>query len=287
MFFGRGKSETFVVAFPSDEHVNSTVALLPRYAELYEGGYHRNDKVQSWILDCWEDSWKKIWDIKKETGGKLIVVNNGDALDDPVHATTHIVSLHKLSVIDMALKVYDKPRDMADCWFQIRGTEAHVGPDASWEEILADEMEAEPDPVTGRSSWWYWEAEIGGVKMDAAHHPETGGRMPHTQNAAASRQSFMLELHYGRDGEEPPLVSVRSHKHQAADSGVYTKPRVFYTWSWQLTPVYARRWGAGARVKPIGTLVLVIKDGRVTVIPDIVYQPKRRKPWRIEDRMMA
>jgi len=268
----------FIVAFPADEHVNSTVGVLPTYAELKEGGFHKNDDAQDWLWRQWRASWDAVWNIKKETGGKLVVVNMGDALDDPKHATTEIVSLNKGTIINMARQVYERPREMADYFIVLRGTDAHTGPNATWEELLAEMLEATPDEQAGSWSWWFWEAVLGEVWIDAAHHPQTSGRLPHTMGAAPSRQSFMLELQSVRARKRCPDVAVRAHVHYAADSGIYTRPRTFYCRPWQLTPAYGHRLGAGAYVRPVGTLVLVVQGGKVTPV-DLCYDAPTREPW--------
>jgi hypothetical protein len=273
--------QTYILAAPADQHVNSTVGVLPKYAELVEGGFHRNGPVQNWIWRKWLESWEGIWTLKKETGGKLIVLNLGDALDDPKHATTQIVSGNKASILRMAARVFERPREMADWFFVLRGTEAHTGLSATWEELLAEDLDAERSP-DGLWSWWYWEGVVGGVWVDAAHHPQTAGRLPHTQAAAPSRQSFMLELQAVRSERQVPDVALRAHAHYAGDSGVFTRPRTFYCPPWQLTSAFGHRLGAGAFVRPVGTLALIIRDRRVTPVTDYIYRAPRREPWTVE-----
>jgi len=274
------KSEAVVVALPADVHVNSTIGVLPRYCAREEGGFHRNDATQNWLRRCWDKDWDRIWNIKKDVGGPLVTIAPGDLVDDPKHATVQVVSAHEVTILHMGMEVFGRPREMSDHFVVVQGTEAHTGLGNKLEALLGEMLEAEPTE-DGRFSWPYWRGELGGLKIDVAHHAQTSGRLPHTMSAAPSRQSFMVELESVRADEEVPDVEVRAHNHYGGDSGIFTKPRTFYCPPWQLTPAFGQRLGAkGKTVRPVGTLVLIIKDGRLT--PDVVpYRAPEGARWTL------
>lgn len=204
----------------------------------------------------------------------------GEALDDLQHRTTQLITVNKADIVKLGALVWERPRDMSDSFIVLRGTEAHSGASACYDELLAMDLEADPDEWAGTHSWWYWRGRPApdGPLIDAAHHPQTSGRLPHTQNAAASRQSFMIELKAGRAEQPVPDIAVRGHVHYAADSGIYTRPRTFYCRAWQLTTAYGSRLGEAGYVLPVGTLVLIIRDGKVTPL-DLHYTAPEKPIW--------
>lgn len=262
-----------------DTHVNSTVGVMSPYTELWDGGSYRAGPVQRWICRCWNEYWDEVEHLKNEHNATLYVVGNGDLLDDPYHPTTRVVSKHKPTILAMAVKVYERPAALADHLFIIRGTEAHTGIDAHYEELLARDLGAEPDPQTGDSSWWALYLDAGGVTFDITHHPQTSGRLPWTEKSAAVRQSHNIKDRYQEMDMKPPDVACRSHIHYFADSGMDTRPRTFFTRPWQLTSTFGHRLGAGQYVRPTGALIFICANGSYTVRDFKRTRPKGR-PWK-------
>jgi hypothetical protein len=273
------EADTAIVAIVGDTHVNSTIGVMPPYTELWDGGSHRAGPVQRWVWRKWGVYWDEVEALKQQHSAPLYVVANGDCLDDPHHPTTRVVSEHKPTILAMAAKVYERPRQLADHFFVVRGTNAHTGVDACYEELLARDLDAEPDPQTGDASWWALYFEASGVTFDVTHHPQTSGRLPWTEKSAAVRMSHNIKDRYHEMGTTPPDVACRAHVHYFADSGIDTKPRTFYGRPWQLTSSFGHRLGAGQYVRPIGGLIFICRDGEF-VPKDCKYQRPKGRPWK-------
>jgi hypothetical protein len=271
---------TSIVALYADTHPNSTIGVMPPYTELVDGGYYRAGKVQRWVWNRWNKFGDEVESIRAKLKAKLYVVSNGDGVDDPLHPTTRVVSEHKPTILSLASRVHERFAQMADHYFMVRGTNAHVGIDGCYEEALARDLGAEPDPKTGDSSWWSLYLEVEGVTFDITHHPQTSAHRPWTQHAAAARESAIVAAQYHEMGMKPPDVACRAHNHGLLrDSGMSTKPWTFLMRPWQLTTSYGHRLGVGQYVVPVGGLIFVCKDGRVEPI-DCKYTTPREKPWR-------
>ena len=273
-----------IVAVYADTHVNSTIGVMPPYTELQDGGSYRASKEQLWLWRKWNLFGDTVEALKKELDAELYVVAAGDNVDDPFHPTTRIVSKHKPTILAMAVKVHERFVQMADHYFMIRGTNAHTGIDGSLEEMLARDLEAEPDPKTGNASWWSLYFEAGGVTFDITHHPQTSARRPWTQHAAAARQSAIIAAQYYEMGMKPPDVACRAHDHGLLrDSGMSTKPWTFLMRPWQGTTSFGHRLGVGEYVLPVGGLIFVCDNGKVSPI-DCKYSLPKGRPWKAKKK---
>ena len=275
-------SGAYIVAFPADTHANSYTGLNhPEFVN--DAGFGISlSKTSRWQWRSWCETWDEIHNLKKELGAKLVTVVMGDALDNNVHSNVQLLTTNDADIVRNAGMVFDRPRDMSDTFVVVRGTEAHAGGACGLEEILADDLDAYADEAMDTKSWWVFNRSIGGVKINAKHHPKTKGFLPHTCNSAASRESAYTALEFTQSGEAVPDVAVRAHVHYPADSGVVAqyKPRTFYCRAWQLTTSFGFRVGAGRYAMPVGTLVLVIRDGMVARVWDLYRDAPQRAIWK-------
>jgi hypothetical protein len=255
--------------------------LCPPSIEKVEGGTHKASKAQRWQWRCWLKFWDEVESLKKQLKTEVCHFQNGDVVDDPYHATTEIISKHKKTILNIALAVQGPALDVVDYNFFVTGTNAHVGLEGGYEWLLADDISAEPDPdgalVPSRRY-----VEVSGVNFDLAHHPSTMGFMPHTQKAAAMRESFNIAAEYNRRGEKLPDIAIRSHVHYFADSGIDTYPRVIFTPGWQLTTSFGHR--KGGAIRPIGGVIIICEDGNYDIKKPKLYEPRRVRPWRVDRR---
>jgi len=271
------------VAVVADTHINSTVGLCPAAVAL-EKGTHRATKAQRVVFAAWREFWQeRVYAKAKAIGAKVYVVFNGDLNDKNVHdrrggnlVTTIDADIVKMTVQALELMLEGKP----DHIFIVRGTEAHVGKNASLEEEVAKDISAEPDEVAGTHSWWWLKMEAGGVMFDVAHHPETKGLKPHTEDSGIARCAREIRAKYLDRGEKPPDVAIRAHIHKYLVSGKRLRPQAFSCPPWQLTGSYPRRLGATA-FRRVGGLVFICQDGEYTMEPHLWRPPLlRRKPWK-------
>jgi hypothetical protein len=277
-------SKSHIVVVVSDLHTNSTVGLLPAHTILDDGLSVGLGKPQLWVYQKWTDFWDYVYDLKNQIGATVVTIANGELADNLQYRTTQLVTLNTADILSMVESVWTNAREITDHLIVTRGTAAHSGPSACLDELAAKALEAEPfERHESRSihSWWHFDGIIGGLNIQAAHHPQTAGRLPHTMQAAVMRQSFMIELQCTRSNRPIPDVAIRSHIHYAADSGIYTRPRTFYTWGWQLTPEFGHRLGTAQYARPIGGLILVIRDGKLTIDNSQTFQLERNPPWTL------
>jgi hypothetical protein len=262
-----------VVAIAGDLHINSTVGLCPPTVALDDGGTFHASKAQRWIWRCWLDYWERVG----KSDSPIYVVLNGDLVEGLHHRTTQLVTHNEETQLAMALQVLEPVARLADYLFIVRGTEAHTGPSAQWEEHLADDLSAVRDTVGLTASWWHLPLEVEGVTFDICHHPQTGSQRPWTLDQAAARQAAITWDEYQEMGQKPPDVVIRSHRH-VFGRGYRDDTLSVFCPSWQITTAFGRRLGTGRRVQPIGGLVFQCQDGRYTW-SDQRYRPIPRKPW--------
>jgi hypothetical protein len=249
-----------ILAVVSDLHVNSTVALSPDKFDLDDGGTYHPSSTQRWINERWAEYWQAVSDLKDEHKSEVVVLINGELADDNYHSSTQLTTKHKGDQAKAALKVLELPQLVADRIIVTRGSEAHVGLNASFDESLAKAIGAVPD-ASGRYARWEFIGQIAGVRIDAAHHPGTGSARPWTRGAAANRLAQMVIDRYVRRDMLPPHLVLRGHNHNPEDSYDNHPARAIITPAWQLNTSFGYRIGGG--LLPIGGLHLLLEDGRV------------------------
>jgi hypothetical protein len=271
------KHKNAIVAAVGDMHVNSTVALSKKSINLDDGGTHRASAAQNFIHDTWVDYWDKVWKQKKKRGAKwpLYVILNGELADDNYHATTQLITKNPADQLRHAVKVLERPIDMADYVFVARGTEAHVGLNAWIDELIARDIGAiGPPELEDVKSWFHLRVSMGGVPFDVAHHPSTGHRVPWTKGADANRLAASLVHRYAEYNhfmrqqgkpehqQELPQIAIRGHNHRPSDSANNHPVRAIIMPSWQLTNSFGHRLGGDWL--PIGGNYFLCKRGEVS-----------------------
>ena len=262
------------VVIVGDMHINSTVGLCPSRVTLDDGGTYHPSKAQRWIYRCWTDFWQHVEGLDRS---ELYVVFNGDLVEGLHHRTTQLVTHNEETQLAMALQLLEPVARLADHLFVVRGTEAHTGPSAQWEEHLADDLSAERDTVGLTASWWHLPLTVGGVAFDICHHPQTSSRRPWTLDQAASRQASITWAEYHEMGQKPPDVVARSHLHVFGRGWSRESLGVFCP-SWQLSTAFGRRLGAGRKIQPIGGLIFQCQNQHYRWY-DKRYKPIPRKAW--------
>jgi len=267
-------------AVVSDLHCNSTVGLCPASGvRLDDGGTYMPSNSQVWLWERWLETWARVADLSLELDASLRVVINGDVVDGDHHGTAQIISRNMETQHETAMAVLDPVRSLApDHVFVVRGTEAHVGKSAQFEEAIARWLGAEEDPATGAASWWHLEAESNGSLLDFLHHGRMGQR-PWTKMTGPGTLAAEIVLDRTSDGLQPPDIAVRSHHHRWSDSGDNFRTRVIQIAGWQLSTAFIHRINSAAALPSIGGLIIVTHpDGRIEV-EKIKHHVKRRSPW--------
>ena len=275
------KTKPVLLAVVSDVHCGSTVAVCPPKIELDDGGVYEASKAQKWLWQGWVEFWQRV--EKARVGCDLYTVFNGDLTEGFHHHTTQIVTGNptgQARVVDACMEVVldTNPTKM----FFVRGTSAHVGPAAAYEERIAsglfkDKRPVVKDPESGTASWWHLPMEIQGQRLSFAHHGRMGQRpwTKHNIPALLAHQIFME-----RATRELPHyhLAVRSHFHTYVDTHEVSPTRLIQTPAWQLHTEYA--WKAvPENLADIGGVLIRIEDGTATVMPHL-FLPSPQPAWR-------
>lgn len=267
----------YVLAVTNDQHCGSTVALCPPQISLDDGGHYSASPLQGDIWNCWGNYWDRVEQTTKKLGAGLIQIFNGDLTEGDHHGTTQILTGNPTAqsmVVNAALAI---PKALnPESMFFVRGTEAHVGKSGAFEERIADGLKRDGmpvigDPSTGTASWWHLRREIGGVRLDVAHHGRTGQR-EHTRGSAAVLHAHDILLAYVKANELPPHLCLRAHYHKFNDSGDACPVRVVTNGAWQLKTSHGHKVVTDS-LSEIGGIIVVIQDGQYTV-EKVHYKPK-------------
>lgn len=264
---------SLTIAVCSDLQTNSTVGLCPPIIELDDGGSYRSSRGQRWLWHNWCDFIERAEGYKQQ--GDLWVVLDGDLGDGDHHDTTQIITRNKNTMRKIAADTIDPLAKLASKLFVIRGTEAHVGKSASFEEQLAEDFGAEMD---GKNySWWWLVANWRGVKVDIAHHCSMGAA-PVARGNAANKLAVETIFDYADRREIPPDLVLRAHVHRHADSGSQYSVRAVILPCWQFATAYIYKLKAGS-LPSIGGVFIHIDQGRFS-IEDAIYRPERKAVWK-------
>lgn len=268
-----------VWAIVSDLHCNSTLGLCPvSGVQLDEGGWYLPSNEQKKLWECWVEYWA-IVRARLHPGDLLHVVVNGDAIDGDHHRTRQIISKnlaatqHEIAVEALQPALALKPHAV----FVVRGTEAHVGGSAEYEERLARAIGGVRRTDDGAYSWWHLQAISQGVLLDFAHHG-TVGRLPWTRPNATVSLAARIALAAVKAGRRAPDLAIRSDKHQGADSYDHLPVRVIQTRAWQLSTAYVHKIAAGS-LPEIGGLIVTCANGKYDV-EKVEFEWKREEPWQ-------
>jgi len=204
-----------ILGIASDEHCRSTIGLIhPLGVPLSDGGHYTPSKGQHWLWTAWVRGWDMVADLAEKHNAPVWWINNGDLVDGDHHNTPQIVSRDSVPEREIVRRVLDVPLGLnPERTFIIRGTESHVGPNASSEESIAralsDSYPVEVEPETGNFSWWHLMMEVEGVFVDVLHHGRAGYR-PWTQQNATNLLAAQITMERVANGERLPDLAIRS-----------------------------------------------------------------------------
>lgn len=286
----------------SDTHAGATTAALrkpiivtePSRHEIHPGPLNRDmasliERAVAWALQQ-----ARMWgSAGADRQGQIPIelLHNGD-LTDGIHHGTHqiFVPEQKGPQIEIALdllSIYTDALRPEKIYFTY-GTEAHVGKAAELETAAAKAMLDAGQPVqrakNGLLVPQFWDVEIGGHQIWAAHHGKTG-RLPHTKGSQASLHASAIFLQESMDnfwrmkaGEQPhpiPRIVIGSHHHQQSDSGPNTPVRAIQLPCWTYRNAFAHKVAAFSR-EDIGLAAIYCDpDRRDPHVDWFIHIPRR------------
>lgn len=250
-----------ILAVASDLHCGSTLGLLAPGTPGEDGMELVLSPGQRWLYECWLDFWRHVWTLKTKSSARLVVVLNGDLCDGDGNAVVQRWTRDMRVQVDAATRLCGPLAQMADVTFVTRGTPFHNRHGGQADADVAERIGARE--VDGQPAAYRLLLELEGQRVDVAHHTTLSTR-PWTAGGNVNRMAAMIR-DAAADGVQVPDLVVRSHAHQAADSGASRRPRVLVAPAWQLVTEFVGRINSVA-IADIGGLVLDMRDGVSTVL---------------------
>jgi hypothetical protein len=205
-----------------------------------------------------------------------VVVFNGDIIEvDAKNRTQQTITRNKATIMRMAAECLDPMINGINTYYFVRGTPAHVGKSAQYEEELAADL----DPIKcGKAfTWRRLYIKVESVRLDIAHYASLSG-LPYGIIGAAERMAQKIVLSYHDSGDVPPHLVIRSHNHKFADSTSLHATRAIYTGSFCLPTEYSEQLGYD--LADIGGLIIRIDGSKYEAEP-VRYKPKGRQWQRL------
>ena len=128
----------------SDTHCGCQLGLCPPTVELDGGGHYNSSRLQNIVWNWWLEFWYE-WVPHICHGEPFAVVFNGDLCDGSHHGSVTQITHNIKDQERIAISVLQPIAERAAAVYVIRGTEAHVGKSAQYEEATAKELGAIPD----------------------------------------------------------------------------------------------------------------------------------------------
>lgn len=219
-----------VLALPSDTHSGSSMGLMPPgQFGLMDGGHYDPTPVQKLIWKQWEYNWNII--AKERKDSNLIVCHCGDLVEGIHHQTTQIVSPRiddheTISSICMDRGFRIAKMRKGDKYYQVGGTEEHVGNGSSSEERVAKDLDhvvpvweqtffdEEGEKVNGKYTWNRLYRKINGVIFDISHHGGSVGQRAWTTENGLYNKIKSIYWTCVDAKMAIPRYWIRGHNHQ-------------------------------------------------------------------------
>lgn len=247
----------------SDLHVGSTVGLWPRSHPVADGGIHKANQFQRWLINYWEKAMEEIANLRPD-----VLVFNGDEIQGAHDRDGQLVTNRIDIQVDAALEVVDPLASLECRKYVIRGTPWHVGKAAEHIDSLARQIGAERDRATNSHTRWELYLKLGKPVIHFAHHIGAS-RVPLYETTTPLRDMLVLltELnrYYGR-GMPNLKAIVRSHRHRGVALQVPPRLHAIVTPGWQLKTEFGYK-NMTSSLPHIG-YVVIDYDGE-KLIPDL------------------
>lgn len=259
----------------SDLHVGCGMAIMPKGGFTCDSGIHVSPSpLQEKLYDRWENG---FWPwVREQCPDGFNVIVNGDLVDGVHHQTVTQWSHNLLDQRRACVELLRPVREAAKRFLVVRGTESHVGQSGQHDEAIASVLGSEKS-ASGTSSHWEVFLRFGGKLVHVAHHIGAT-TSPFAKSSALQRQIALSYVNSGRWGDEPPVMFVRSHRHQCSwvgepcSHGIVT---CIVTPAWQLKTPYVHRMSLMAEPE-YGGIILFAGDNGVYAKPwcERIERPK-------------
>lgn len=202
----------------SDTHCGCKLGLHhDGRSRLDDGGWYLPSDFQMAMLAYWREFWDE-WVPTVTRGEPYDIVHNGDIVEGVHHRASTPISHNeedqKAIAVALMEPVIAKAAKMGGRYFQIRGTEAHVGISAKHEESIAKTLKAVRSKTGQYARWDLWKRVGERCLVHLLHHVGTTGSAAH-ESSAVNAELTAMYVQAARWGKEPPDYVVRSHRHRS------------------------------------------------------------------------
>jgi hypothetical protein len=263
----------------SDSHFGDRKGLCPFPIRLDDGGWYTPSEEQEIIASYWKEFWDE-WVPEATRGEPYDVLHNGDVIEGVHHGATHQISHNIIDQQRLALQVLgpivERCKSLGGQYYQIRGTPAHVGESAVYEEQLAQQLGAVPNSV-GQYARYRLRKRVGKALVHCMHHIGTTSSSAY-ESSAVNSELIAEFVEAARWNREAPDYVVRSHRHRSIAVEINTARGYaagIVTPGWQGKTPFAWKV-AGARITLPQFGGLIIRQGDV----EFYF---RRRVWSIEE----
>lgn len=268
----------------SDTHCGCGLALMPPSVATDESTVVSQSPLQRKLWGMWEEFWGE-WVPEATRGEPFVVVHNGDAVEGVHHGSTNQVTANLLYHRRIAQAVMEPVVQACEGrYYHIRGTEAHVGKAAEFEEDLAERLGAVPNREGhfARYDLWMGIGEDGDL-VHLLHHIGTTGSAAYEATAVHKELTESFN-EASRWGYQPPSIIVRSHRHRHIQTVMpwhKGEARAVVTPAWQAKTAFAWKIpGARLSTPQFGGVLIRKSHGRLfadakvwTIDPSPVVMP--------------
>lgn len=204
------KAKAKHLVFISDTHFGSAVALSQIH-QLDDGGYFHPSKLQAKLYQHWMGFWE--WAYRRIGREPFKLIHVGDIIDGLHHRSTQVSSGNLTVQGRLAIDMMMPHVSRAVEYYQIRGTEAHVGTSAQEEEAIACALGAEREKETGNYARWMLWLKFGPKLINVAHHLGATTSSAY-ESSALMRETVAAFTESGQHKFRPPDILVRGHTHR-------------------------------------------------------------------------
>jgi hypothetical protein len=278
-----------VVAVISDMQVGSTVALCPPKWNLFDGGTHSASPAQMIIYRQWIHAAKQVKDLLNEgrVRKRLVLILNGEPIDNYHHGTPQIITKRPQEQIEMAIALLDEWMQVTgydpkrgDKMYLVRGTSAHesgeyinqIGRDL--DGVVPCRKDTSSITKDGRYYFHKLRRTVNGKYFHVTHHGFGRGTRAWTQENAIS---YSLKSQYCScldQGIPIPDYMVTGHFHVFNEAYYYGKQKPMYGCTspcWQLKTHFGNRVAALEDINTIGMVSFdVLKSGATKIYPEYI-----------------
>jgi hypothetical protein len=270
-------SEPRSIVVVSDLHAGCRMGLHPdREVQLQGGMLSQPSILQRKMWTHWRTFHDEF--VPSVTKGEPhILISNGDEVDGRHHGSTTQISQNLADQQTIAEACLRPEVEKAHTYYQIAGTEAHVGPSAEDAERLARALGARPDPDGQHARPFLW-LELVGRLIHFAHH--VGGTSSRGYEMTAPHAEYCAFCEdAGRWHRPAPDLIVRAHRHRyckPTSHGANGECGCVVGPGWQLkTPFVHRLMGGRASEPQIGGLVIRVGGRLGLYVAAYVYNMER------------